>query len=117
MVVFVNSEMDIFVPSLLGRAFVINTCEEEEAELGKERRYDHKWDSALHLQSFEGLHLNAEFSWIWNEGARPLYSPLSQYWIQAVPRMDRDLGKADLFVGSHVGSQPTELLVSGQNHP
>jgi len=41
-VVFVNSEMDIFVPSLLGRAFVINTCEEEEAELGKERRYDHK---------------------------------------------------------------------------
>jgi len=34
--------MDIFVPSLLGRAFVINTCEEEEAELGKERRYDHK---------------------------------------------------------------------------
>ena len=71
----------------------------------------------MQTMTFEGLHLNAEFSWIWNEGARPLYSPLSQYWIQAVPRMDRDLGKADLFVGSHVGSQPTELLVFGQNHP
>lgn len=90
--------------------------EEKETELGRERRCHHMQDSTLHRQSFEGMHVDLEYSQIWNAGFRPLNPQLYQSWIQAVPRMGCDFGKAALFIGSHIGL-PTCRTFSIQAKP
>lgn len=95
-------------------------CEEylwvkrKESGSSRERTYRHMKDSALHLQSFEGLDVHSEFSWTWNEKARSLSSGLG---CRLSPEQVMGRGKAALFSTSHIGFAPEGLSVAGQNNP
>lgn len=87
----VNTEIEIGTLSLSESLWSIHEEDKEKERIvGREGRYHHMQDSALHLQSFEGLDMNLEFSRLWNKAiviptplpVLNLGSPQNQLWFK-----------------------------------